>query len=140
MEGLKLPLPELATTPLAERVEFHEIANEFKVPNRLLNGSRGLTDTPVPGTTTSVPVPLALADALKVAVWTSSAALAKEVRHAKVKRWMSFMDKEILVRWPRFLDHWLVKISDGRRGSVSCYKGKFFVQFSFGTGLRFLSP
>jgi hypothetical protein len=94
MDGLKLPLPELATTPLAERVELHEIVNRFKVPRRLLNGSRGLADTPDPGTTTSVPVPLALADVLKVAVWTSSAALANEVRHAKVKRWMSFTDIE----------------------------------------------
>jgi hypothetical protein len=27
------------------------------------------------------------------------------------------------MRWPRFLDHWLVKISDGWQGLVVCYRG-----------------
>ena len=30
------------------------------------------------------------------------------------------------LRWPRFLDHWLVKISDGWQGLVVCYRGQSF--------------
>ena len=30
------------------------------------------------------------------------------------------------MRWPRFLDHWLVKISDGWQGLVVCYRGQSF--------------
>jgi hypothetical protein len=100
IETLKYPFPELATTPLLERVEFHDIVNPFNVPSLSLNGSKGPTDKPSFGTTTSLPVPLPLAEALKVAVWTSSAAPAMDGRHAsRVKRWMSFMDLEFAGRF-----------------------------------------
>ena len=35
------------------------------------------------------------------------------------------------MRWPRFLDHWPVKISDGCRGLVGRYRGIAFRSISF---------
>ena len=40
-------------------------------------------------------------------------------------------EKSGLMRWPRFLDHLLVKISDGCRGLVCCYRGRAFPSISF---------
>jgi hypothetical protein len=36
-----------------------------------------------------------------------------------------------ILRWPRFSDHWPVKISDGCRGLVGCYRGIAFRSISF---------
>ena len=48
------------------------------------------------------------------------------------KEWVlqNFLDVYYL-RWPRFLDHCPVKISDGCRGLVCCYRGRAFRSISF---------
>jgi hypothetical protein len=45
---------------------------------------------------------------------------------------MQKSEKNVKMRWPRFLDHWPVKISDGCRGLVGCYRGTAFRSISFG--------
>ena len=37
----------------------------------------------------------------------------------------------ISLRWPRFSDHWPVKISDGFRGLIGCYRGRAFRSIPF---------
>jgi len=52
----------------------------------------------------------------------------------RVMAWMGRPVIKVLsgiLRWPRFLDHWLVKISDGCRGVVGCYRGRAFRSISF---------